>query len=180
MEPYIGEIKMFAGDFAPRGWALCNGQALSVNKFPELFSLITTIYGGDGASTFNLPDLRGRAPVQAGQGVNLTNYALGNAKGVETANITVQNMPGHSHGVNCVANAAPDQASPANTFITASPSDPVTGAPGTSIYSDATADSVMNPAMIQSTGGSQPFSLVQPVLALNFIIALQGIFPSRP
>ncbi len=180
MDPLLGEIKMFAGDFAPRGWALCNGQSMSVDQFSALFSILGTYYGGDGYQTFNLPDLRSRAPVHSGQGKGLSNYPLGQPNGSEATTLGVQNMPAHSHLVNSVANAAPDQASPAGTLITASPGDPVTGAPGASIYSSAAGDSTMNPKMIQPVGGGLPFSMIQPVLAVNFIIATDGIYPSRP
>lgn len=174
-EPFIGEIIMFGGNFAPRGWAFCNGQILSIAQNTALFSLLGTTYGGNGQTTFALPDLRGRVPISAGQGPGLANYNLGQVSGAETATLLVQNMPAHTHGVNAAsATPTPALSSPAGNLL----GPPGRGGPA--IYSPTgPSPAQMHASMIASSGGSQPFSIVQPYLVVNFIIALQGIYPSR-
>lgn len=180
MEPLIGEIKIFAGDFAPRGWLLCNGQLLSINQYQTLFSIIQTYYGGDGMQTFALPDLRGRAAVSAGQAPNLSGYGLGQTKGSENVSITVNNLPAHSHGVGAVSGGTQNQPTPGGNLLCNTAIDPITGV-GPALFTDAKdTDSTMNAKMIQATGGNQAMSVLQPVLALNYIIAWDGIYPSRP
>ncbi|WP_205589927.1 phage tail protein [Mucilaginibacter celer] len=177
MEPYIGEVRMFAGTYAPQGWATCDGQTMSIAQNQALFALIGTTYGGDGIQTFQLPDLRGRAPVHAGQGRNLSPYTQGQTAGAQVNSLTVAQMPQHSHllGAN---SAGGNQIIPTN-FYPSDILDPVTGS-GTPFYSDVAPDVTLNPATIQSTGGGQPFSIQSPVLAVTFIIALTGIWPPRP
>jgi microcystin-dependent protein len=166
MDPFIAEIRMFGGNFAPVGWATCDGQLLPIAQNTALFSLIGTIYGGDGQTTFALPDLRGRLPVHIGTGLS-----IGQASGSETIALTAANLPAHTH----VANAA-------STGTTLSPSGQYWAAdPGGNVapYAAAPDGSVMSGAAIGAQGGSQPHDNMQPFLALTFIIALQGIYPSR-
>jgi len=173
-EPYLASIAMFGGNFAPRGWALCNGQLMSIAQNTALFSLLGTTFGGDGQTTFALPDLRSRAPVGQGQGPGLSNISLGEAAGAENVTLTTANMPVHNHTLGCD-----------NTGTTALT--PAGNVPGVSddrnaavnIYSANAPSAFMNPATIGNTGGSQPFPIRNPYLGINFIIATEGIYPSR-
>lgn len=170
--PFLGEIRMVAFNYAPYGWALCNGQLLSISQNTALFALLGTMYGGDGVTTFALPDLRGRVPIHYGQGSGLSVYTEGQKGGVEKVTLTQNQMPAHSHGVNAVA-AGGNQASPAGNL-------PAIESTGTSLdYSSNAPDAPMNSAMIGSAGGGQPVSIMQPYLVVNFVIALTGVFPSR-
>jgi microcystin-dependent protein len=170
--PFLGEIRMFGGNFAPRGWAFCNGQILSISQNTALFSLLGTTYGGNGQTTFALPDLRGRVPNHFGQGPGLSNYTQGQVGGTENVTLLQSQLPAHSHSVNAVA-AGGNQASPAGAL-------PAIESTGTSLnFSSSAANTTMNAATISNTGQSQPFPVIQPYLTINFIIALQGIFPSR-
>ncbi|WP_184543014.1 phage tail protein [Mucilaginibacter sp. FT3.2] len=182
MEPYIGEIKMFAGTFAPLGWFFCDGTLLPISQYNAFFALIGTTYGGDGVQTFQLPDLRGRAPVHSGngQGRSVSRYELGQVAGVESTTITAQQLPSHSHLVNA-ASVTGTSLAPAGGLLGGAPGDPVTGA-GATIYTDPTvkSDVTLSPTTIAPSGGNQPLNIVQPVLAVNFIIAWQGIWPQRP
>ena len=166
-EPFLAEIVMFAGTFAPRGWAFCNGQILPIAQNTALFSLLGTTFGGNGQTTFALPDLRGRVPVHPGQGPGLPNVTLGESAGASTRTLTIDQLPAHGHL------AGVTQGAQAGTR----PAGAVPSAGGA--YAPASDGSTFNPAFIQPTGGSQPFDLHQPYLGINFIIALQGIFPSR-
>lgn len=172
-DPFIGQIMMFGGNFAPRGWALCDGQLLQIANNTALFSLLGTTYGGDGRTTFGLPDLRGRAPLHAGSGPGLTPRNLGQRGGGETNTLTVQQMPSHTHAPNAVAGAA-NQQSPANNF-------PASEAAGvTATYSNqASPDTTMNALAVGNAGGGQAVNNMQPYVTVNFIIALVGVFPSR-
>jgi microcystin-dependent protein len=174
-EPFIGEIIMFGGNFAPRGWAMCNGQLLSISQNTALFSILGTSFGGNGTTTFGLPDLRSRVPIHQGQGPGLSPYVLGQQGGPENVTLLQNNMPIHTHLANASTINA-DQPSPAGA-IWASPVDSQGGA-GTG-YTKQAANTTMAPNAIGNAGGSVPFSIVQPYLAVTFIIALQGIFPSR-
>jgi microcystin-dependent protein len=168
MEPFLGQILLVPYNFAPRGWALCNGQILSIAQNTALFSLLGTTYGGNGQTTFALPDLRGRVPVGSGQGPGLASYDLGAVAGTETVTLLTSEMPAHNHMV---------QAS--NGYSAATPENAFPGSDSaTSIY-DAAANTTMNPMMIGAAGGSQPHENRQPYQVLNYIIALEGIFPSR-
>ncbi len=170
--PYLGEIRMFAGNFAIAGWALCNGQLLPINQNQALFSILGTTFGGDGVTNFALPNLQGRVPIHAGQGAGLSSYILGEETGSESVTLSVNQMPAHSHPVACNTGGG-NQASPAGNL-------PAVESTGTSLdYSNAPPDGTMSSAMNESTGGSQPHSNIQPVLCVNFLIALQGIYPSR-
>jgi len=168
-EPFLGEIRIFAGNFAPRGFANCDGQLLAISSNTALFSLLGTFYGGDGRTTFGLPDLRGRVPVHVGSGPALPSYSEGQKGGSNTTTLTAANLPPHNHQVvppvtndrrttNRPAGAVPAQG---GSYSTASPSD-VGAAYGT-----------------QTVGGGQSFSIMPPYLAVRFIIALVGIYPSR-
>lgn len=167
MEPFIGQIMMFAGNFAPRGWAFCDGQLLPIAQNTALFSLIGTTYGGDGKTTFALPDLRGRVPLHQGDGPGLSPYRLGERTGGEQVTLTQSNLPAHSHSFSA-SNQGADDDVPAGNALAAG-----------QIYQGGTPNTPLNAATVGSTGGSQPFRVVQPLLAINFVIALQGIFPSR-
>ncbi len=177
MEPYIGEIKMFAGTYAPQGWATCDGQLLSIAQNSALFALLGTLYGGDGMNTFALPDLRSRAPIHAGQGRGLTSYTQGQTGGSESVTLTQKQMPAHSHSFNAYS-AGANQILPTNYYLS-DQVDPLTGQ-GTQMYSDQTPDVVLNPGTIGLAGGNQPVGTISPVLAVTFIIALSGIWPPRP
>lgn len=170
-ENFIGEIKLFAGNFAPTGWLLCQGQLLSIAQNQALFAIIGTTYGGDGRTTFALPDLRGRVPVGFGQGPGMTYRNLGETFGSETVTLTVGQMPAHSHSVSAV-NTAGNQNSPSGSF----PADTKTL---DKEYSNATPNATMNSSMVGTTGSNQPVGISQPSLGLNYIIATQGIFPPR-
>jgi microcystin-dependent protein len=173
-EPFIGEIIMFGGNFAPRGWAFCDGQLLSIAQNTALFSILGTTYGGNGQTTFALPDLRGRVPVHAGgsQGPGLPPVQLGEMSGSPSVTLTVNQMPMHNHLVS---------ASQSATTTDPNGSVPANDARGTpvSIYAAQPDGTHMNPQMIGVAGGGQPLSVQQPYLGVNFIIALEGIYPSR-
>jgi microcystin-dependent protein len=171
-QPYVGEIRMFAGNFAPAGWALCNGQLMAIADNPTLFQLIGTTYGGDGMSTFQLPDLRGRLPVHQGAGPGLSSYTLADSAGVESVTLTAAQMPSHTHTARARAGAGTSDV-PANR-VWAAPSEP-----SARLYAGGAADLSMNPALIQPAGGGQPHDNVAPFQAIYFIISLLGIFPSQ-
>ena len=181
MDPFIAEIVMFAGNFAPRGWAKCEGQLLPIASNTALFSLIGTMYGGDGRTTFALPDMRGRVPVSPGQGPGLSDYRQGPGGGHEQVYMTVANMPSHNHVATGTikANFTP----PGGGGNATTPVGTVLSGNGTTIYSSSgantnmAADSVA--VTVGSAGGSIPISVVQPWCCVQFIIALVGIFPSR-
>lgn len=166
---YIGEIFLVPYNFAPRGSAFCNGQILSIAQNTALFSLLGTTYGGNGQTTFALPDLRGRCALSSGQGPGLSNYDLGQQSGVENVTLTSNQMPIHTHAVGAVDDDA-NKITPTNNL----PSN--IAAQG---YSNAAANTTMKNTMLGQAGGSQPFDNRQPLLVLNYVIALQGIFPSR-
>ena len=168
----LGEIKMFAGNFAPHGWALRQGQLLAISSNAALFSILGTTYGGNGTSTFALPDLRSRVPVGQGQGPGLSNYVLGEVTGTESVTLLTSQMPQHNHVINAVASGG-NQASPTSGSLAIEST-------GTSLnYSSTAPSSAMNANMVALAGGNQPHSNIQPVLCVNFIIALTGIFPTR-
>ena len=169
-EPFIAEIRIFAGNFAPRGWAFCNGQLLPIAQNTALFAIVGTTYGGDGRTTLGLPDLRGRAPMHPGRGPGLTSRRLGERGGVENVTLNLSQLPNHNHRIqatNALATTgAPNNATLANTN-------------GTLRYGDPTDPESLASEVIASAGGNQAHENMQPWLALNFIIALQGLFPSR-
>jgi microcystin-dependent protein len=166
-QPYVGEIRMFAGNFAPAGWMFCEGQLLPISEYETLFNLIGTTYGGDGQSTFALPDLRGRIPLHFGNG-----FTLAETGGVETITLTVQQIPAHSHGLLC-SKASGNTTSPANAVPA-----PANAAPTLPYGTDAPQGSLSS-SSVTATGGSQPHDNFQPYLCVDFIISLFGIFPSQ-
>jgi microcystin-dependent protein len=170
--PILATIIMFGGNFAPAGWAFCNGQLMAISQNAALFSLLGTTYGGNGTSTFGLPDLRGRVPVHPGQGPGLSNYVLGEITGVENTTLLYSNMPSHTHNVNC-SSAAGNQATPGTALLA------VESTGTSSNYTTGSADSTMSPTMLSLAGSGIPFSNIQPMLCVNFIIALTGTFPAR-
>jgi microcystin-dependent protein len=161
--PFMGEIKMISWNFAPKGWAFCNGQQLPINQNQPLFSLFGTMYGGNGQTTFALPDLRGRTPFHIGSG-----FTQGQAGGETAHTLTQQEMPAHNHPVNCNS-ATGTLVPPLNNIWASTTQNP---------YS-ASSNSAMLAESVTNTGGSQPHSNLQPYLVINFIVALIGIFPSR-
>lgn len=168
-EPFVGEIRMFAGNFAPRGWAFCDGQLLAVSQNDALFSLLGTIYGGDGRTTFGLPDMRGRIPIHAGTGPGLAPRLLGAKGGAEKVTLTVNQLPSHSHTLRASTDIPADR----------SPTGMVTGQTTTDIYIDDTPVVDMATDTITKVGGSQSHTNLMPYLCVHFIIALFGIYPSR-
>ncbi|MBW2273775.1 MAG: phage tail protein [Deltaproteobacteria bacterium] len=166
-EPFIAEIKIFAGNFAPRGWAFCDGQLLPVSQNTALFSLIGTTYGGDGRTTTALPNMQGRAPMHPGRGPGLTSRRLGEKVGAKTATLTSAQMPSHSHAPQGFPTA--EAANPTNTRGMGAA--PMYASPGTLVD--------MAPGMVGSTGGNQAHDNIQPYLTMSFIIALVGLYPSR-
>jgi len=168
-EPFIAEINMFAGNFAPRSWAYCDGQLLAISTNTALFSLIGTIYGGDGYTTTALPDMRGRFPTHMGNGPGLSNRLLGSKSGVETVTLNQTQIPAHSHNIPVVSSVG-NAKTPGNNKLAQSND-------GENNFSSATADGNMQTA--SDGGSSQPHTNMPPYLTVNFIIALQGVFPSR-
>jgi microcystin-dependent protein len=164
-QPYVGEIRMFAGNFAPAGWMFCEGQLLPISEYETLFNLIGTTYGGDGQSTFALPDLRGRLPMHFGNG-----FTLAETGGVEEVTLTVSQIPAHSHPM-LASNDDANQQSPVGNVTAA-------GLNAFTYYSSLPV-LPLNPATVSSTGGSQPHTNFQPYLCVDFIISLFGIFPSQ-
>jgi len=166
-QPYVGEIRMFGGNFAPAGWMFCEGQLLPISENETLFQLIGTTYGGDGVSTFALPDLRGRVPLHFGNG-----FSLAETGGVETVTLTVSQTPAHSHAF--LASAAPASTKSAGGSV------PAAGAAATiTAYGTDAPTTPLAPSTLTSTGGSQPHNNFQPYLCVDFIISLFGIFPSQ-
>lgn len=172
--PFVAEVRIFGFNFAPTGWAHCNGQLIPISQNTALFSLLGTTYGGDGKSTFALPDFEGSGGVQAGQGQGLTQRFLGEMSGVSAVTLLTTEMPLHTH----TAKATPDAASvagPAGNIWAQAVSDQ-----GGFDYYNTAGPNVMSPNALQLAGGSLPHNNMQPYLVLNFCIALQGVFPSRP
>lgn len=171
MDPFVAEVKIFAGNFAPRGWATCDGQLLPISQNTALFSLIGITYGGDGRSTCALPNLKGRAVMHPGHGPGLTPYRLGEMSGTETVTLTAQQIPFHTHNLMAV-NDVGDTNQPSNNGMARSS--------GASVYGTAGAQTKMSDAALANTGGGLAHNNMQPYLSMLFIIALQGIYPQRP
>ena len=170
MEPLLGQIQAFGFNFAPRGWAFCNGQLLPISQNQALFALLGTTYGGDGRTTFGLPDLRGRVSFAFGSGPGLSNYVIGEKGGAETVTLNTNQIPSHSH----TANAANESANSNR------PTGNVLASPETNIYRENQApDTQMHANIIGDTGGGQSHPNIQPFLVINWCIALDGTFPSR-
>jgi microcystin-dependent protein len=169
--PFIGEIRSVGFNFAPQGWAFCAGQIMPISQNSALFALIGTIYGGDGQSTFGLPNLRGRVPVGTGNDGFGNTYAIGQTGGADEVTMTVGQLPAHNHMANCTDNAG-TQAGPAGSIW-------ATDGSGATAEYDSPTGQAMNAAAIQPAGGSTPHENRQPLLAINFVIALVGIFPTQ-
>jgi len=163
-EPFLGEIKIISWNFPPKGWTFCNGQLLPINQNQALFSILGTTYGGDGMRTFGLPNLQGRAPFHVGNGI-----VLGEMGGETSHTLNISELPAHTH-VPVGSSTIADQSSPSGN---------VWGSLTTNPFLNGAANAAMNPASITVTGGNQPHENMSPYLVLNFIIALQGIFPSQ-
>ncbi len=170
--PFLAEIRIFAGNFAPRGWALCNGQIMAISQNTALFSLLGTTYGGDGKSNFALPNLQGCAPISAGQGNGLTDRSLGEVGGSQTVTLLPTEVPQHTHTYTAGSGSRGNV-----TAVTGNVNSDA--AFQTNIYGAATDGTLMSPNMLTPLPNSQPHENMQPYLVLNFIIALSGIFPAR-
>ena len=167
-DPFIGEIRIFAGNFAPRDWAFCDGRLLQISSNPALFSLLGTTYGGDGRTTFGLPDLRGRAPMHDGNGPGLTPRRLGQKGGTQTVTLNANQLPLHRHFLQASFEDG-DSLDPANQNV----------GTGNDMFAPAANLADMDGAALPPAGGSQPHNNLQPFLTMNFIISLAGRFPSR-
>jgi len=179
MTPDLAMIFLFASNFAPQGYLFCQGQTLAISSNTAVFSLLGTTYGGNGTTNFQLPNLQGRAPIGFGQSAGTSNYVLGQSGGVETVTLTTSQIPSHSHLIN--VNSSPGGAAPGTTtYLAAGPS---TGSgPNASvlnIYTASSPNATISPSTVATTGGSQPFTVVQPYLAVSYVIAMTGVFPSR-
>jgi len=176
-DPFLGEIRMTGFNFAPVGWALCNGQTLSISQYSALFALLGTTFGGNGTTTFNLPNLQGRVPIHQGSGAGLSVYVMGEAGGAENVTLLSDQMPVHNHLVN-VNNVAGNSADPTGKILaeTADGSRPPVL---TQSYTSNSATGTLAPTAVAAAGGNLPHANLQPFLTVNFIIALVGIFPSR-
>lgn len=163
-QPYVGEIRLFAGNFAPAGWMFCEGQLLPISEYETLFNLIGTTYGGDGQSTFALPDLRGRVPVHFGNG-----FVLAETGGAEAITLTPSQIPAHSHALLASTDIAGSSSPSGNVF----------GQAAAKIYRNGSASVALSAQAMSSTGGTQPHNNFQPYLCVDFIISLFGIFPSQ-
>jgi len=188
-EPFIGQITMFGFDFAPRGWATCDGQLLSIAQYTAVFSLLGTAYGGDGRTTFGLPDLRSRFPTHQGQGPGLSRRTMGQAGGEERVTLLETQMPTHNHTTN--NNLSASSTLKASTSLGGDTSDPggnslgntqsiyKSAAPGTSMQSGSVETSISGSVAVNNAGGSQSHDNMPPYQVVNFCIALQGLFPPR-
>jgi microcystin-dependent protein len=174
--PFLGEIKMFGGNFAPSGFAFCNGQLLPIDQNDALFAILGTIYGGNGTTNFALPNLQGRAPLHPGQGSGLSPRALGEVGGVPAVTLLTPQMPSHQHQANCVSSSAANQTAPTGGLWALGLAHQM----GQNFYSSAPGTgTTMNAQALPATGGGVPHNNMPPYLVVNFIIALNGIFPSR-
>jgi microcystin-dependent protein len=173
--PYVAEIKMFGGNFAPHNYALCNGQIIAISQNTALFSLLGTTYGGNGQTTFALPNMQGRAPVHQGNGAGIDPVSLGEMAGETNVTLTTGNLPAHTHPISgaVIASSNPGETPASNTLFTNS-------APN-QLYAAALGTGALNlaPQTVTMAGGSQPHNNIQPYLAVTFIIAMFGVFPSR-
>ncbi len=177
MDPFLGEIRMVGFNFAPTGWALCNGQTLSISQYSALFALLGTTYGGNGTTTFNLPDLQGRVPIHQGNGANLSPYVIGQNGGTENVTLLSNQMPIHNHLVN-VNKQNGGASDPTNGILAVGNTGGRT--PTVNLdYTNSAATGTLAPTAVSVAGGNLPHANIQPYLTVNFIIALVGIFPSR-
>ena len=174
-DPFVAEIRIYPFNFAPHGWAFCNGQLMPISQNTALFSLLGTTYGGDGRSTFALPDMAGNVPIHPGQGPGLSLYDLGQLGGTETVTLLQTEIPAHNHSVGRAINANGDSATPVNNIWAQAPA----GRGSLFTYHEAPPTGKVNSNALQPSGGSLPHNNLQPYLTLNFCIALQGVFPPR-
>jgi|SRR5580704_2014754 microcystin-dependent protein len=175
-QPFVGEIRMFGGNFAPAGWQFCNGQLLAISEFSTLFNLIGTTYGGDGTSTFALPDLRGRLPVHQGTGLGLSTYVIGQNGGTETVQLNSLAMPSHQHNVVATTSTATSNL-PSNALFAATPV-PTPGA-SAAYATGSPSMGTLQPATVQTAGGNVAHDNLMPFLCVSFIISMFGVFPSQ-
>ena len=171
-EPFLAEVRMVGFNFAPRGWAFCDGQILPINQNPSLYSLLGTTYGGDGRTSFALPDLRGRTPIHVGQADGGAQHALGLKGGEETHTLAAAEMPRHTHQFKAASAAATLQRA-------ANSNDSVLAAANVDMYRAGAGNTTLTPATVSTVGGGQAHNNMQPTLTVSFCIALQGLFPSR-
>lgn len=176
MDPFIGEIRAVGFEFAPRGWATCDGQVLPIAQNPALYAVLGTVYGGDGVQTFALPDLAGRAPMHPGTGPGLTPRRLAEGGGSERVALEADHLPPHIHEVACTSSRADQAEEPSPQHVWADTG----GRSSRDSYSPATPDRAMRAGALTLAGGERDHNNLQPCLALNFVIALEGIFPPRP
>ncbi|SFC55536.1 phage tail protein [Flavobacterium phragmitis] len=170
MDPFVAEIRIFPFNFPPRGWAFCNGQLLPISQQTSLFSLLGTTYGGDGKSTFALPDIQGRTPMQPGQGPGLSLHDLGETGGTETVTLLESEIPSHSHSLMAATSNSQSISPTNNSFGRGNP---------VRVYSTGVANTDMSANSINPTGGSVPHNNMMPYLTMNFCIAIQGVYPPR-
>ena len=169
MAPYVGEIRLFGGNFAPNGWMFCAGQTLPISENETLFQLIGTTYGGDGESTFNLPDLQSRVPIHMGTGPSGVSYQIGEMAGTESETLTAQQIPVHTHAVVASRAVATESSPAANVLAESTVAD---------LYIEDSAATALATSSVGPAGGSQPHENTQPALCINYIISLFGLFPS--
>ena len=174
MEPILGQICLFGFNWAPRGWAQCNGQLLPISQNTALFSLLGTLYGGDGITTFGLPDLRGRVAIGAGQGPGLSAYTQGEQTGTENVTLISSQMPSHTHLMTASTDSQSSGSPGGNSFGSAG-----RGA-GDNVYAKGATNLIPMGCSVTPAGGGQPHNNLQPLLVLNYCIALEGVYPSRP
>jgi microcystin-dependent protein len=175
-DQFVAEIRIFPFNFAPTGWAFCDGQLMPISQNTALFSLLGTTYGGDGKSTFALPDMQGNVPMQPGQGQGLSLRDLGELSGSESVTLLTSEMPVHAHGVGRAITVQGNSITPVNSVWAQS----AAGRGNAALYKDGAATGQVNPNSLNVAGGGLPHNNMQPYLTLNFCIALQGIFPQRP
>jgi microcystin-dependent protein len=175
MDPFVAEIRIFPFNFAPTGWAFCNGQLMPISQNTALFALLGTTYGGDGKSTFALPDMQGNAPMHPGQGPGLSLHDLGELGGSETVTLLESEIPSHAHFVGRAIAQNGDSTTPVGNIWAQAPF----GRGSLNLYNQGPATGAMNPNALLPSGGDQPHNNMQPYLTLNFCIALQGVFPPR-
>lgn len=174
MDPYLGDIRLFAGSFAPVGWVLCDGRLLAISQNDALYAIIGTTYGGDGVNTFGVPDLRGRLPVGQGNGPGLTSRVIGQQFGVESVTLLTDQIPSHNHTLNASTAMPSTSPSPAGTVFAHSDADKIYVSSPTGPVPET-----LNPATVQAAGGTQPHNNIMPTTAINYIMCVAGIFPSR-
>ena len=172
-DPLLGEIKLFAGNFAPKGWMLCQGQTLAISTNTALFSILGTTYGGNGINTFQLPNLSGRVAVGTGAGPGLANIDLGEAAGASSVTLATGNLPSHTHAITVNGNNLNMTATVAGSYLSGKAES------GESVASTGSSLTTLNPATIGATGGNIPIPILPPFLGLTYVIAIQGVFPSR-